>query len=143
MSERSEILRRIRESAQQSGEISASLGSLRVWTTDAVRPILTDYIRERFLLEAEDVRSDNIMELSEAGLRRYIELFRAGKITKEKARQCSTASSVIVKKVLLMKAIQDDFGIRLTPARSAEITTITELVEEVVRQRGDTKCSES
>lgn len=135
MSERSEILRRVRQSAQSSGQLPTQLDRLPELTVETVHPILLDYIRERFLLRPEDCGSDKLMELSEASLRRYIQLYRSGKIDKDASRACSTASSTVVKKVLLMKAIQTDFGVSFTPAQSAELTTVTALAEEIVRQK--------
>lgn len=135
MSERSEILARVRSAAQQSAALPARLAQLPELTVENLYPILLDYIRERFLLRAEDCGSDELMELSEASLRRYIQLYRAGLIDKKSASQCSTASSAVVKKVLLMKAVQDDFGVRFTPAQSAAITTVTALAQEIVRQK--------
>lgn len=142
MSERSELLARVRSAARQSAALPARLAQLPELTAEALRPILLDYIRERFLLRPEDCGSDELMELSEASLRRYIQLFRAGAIDRDSASQCSTASSTVVKKVLLMKAVQDDFGVRFTPAQSAGLTTVTALAREIVRQkRGGEVCS--
>lgn len=135
MSERSEILARLRSAAQQSAALPARLAQLPELTEKTLYPILLDYIRERFLLRAEDCGSDELIELAEASLRRYIQLRRAGLIDKKPASQCSTASSTVVKKVLLMKAVQDDFGVRFTPAQSAGISTVTALAQEIVRQK--------
>ena len=51
------------------------------------------------------------------------------------SRACSGASSVIAKKVLLMKAVQEDFGVTMSPEQSAALTTVTQLTDYILAQR--------
>ena len=136
MADRSEILARVRRQAASGEQIPALLEALPSVTAEGVLPILRAYILDRYMLPPEEGESDELLALAEASLRRYVRLVREGAVEKDPSRQCSTASSVIVKKVLLMKAIQRDFGVCFTPAQSAELTTVSALAAEIAAQRG-------
>ena len=93
------------------------------------------YIRDRFLLTPELCASDNILDLADASLRHILELKKEGLYHGDTSRACSGASSVIAKKVLLMKAVQEDFGVTMSPEQSAALATVTQLTDYILAQR--------
>jgi len=143
MGERSEILARVRHGGSSGQALRAAMEGSPAPTAGALRPVLHNYILDRLALPPEEGDSDELLELSERSLRRYIRLVREGAVKKGPGNQCSTASSVVVKKVLLMKAIQTELSVRFTPAQAAALTTVTALAEEIVRQKRGAPCSES
>ena len=74
-----------------------------------------------------------------------LDLKRMGIDPGEISRSCSGASSVITKKVLLMKAVQELFEVSMTPTEFASIETVTELTEFICRHHlsaCNTECSD-
>ncbi len=101
---------------------------------DRVYPLVMGYIRDRFLLTREMCQSDKLLDLADVSLRYMLELRRMGIDPGEISRSCSGASSVITKKVLLMKAVQEVFEVTMTPEEFANLTTVTELTEFICAQ---------
>lgn len=112
---------------------------------DTVYPLVIGYIRDRFLLTKEMCRSDRLLDLADISLRYMLDLKRMGIDPGEISRSCSGASSVITKKVLLMKAVQELFEVSMTPTEFASIETVTELTEFICRHHlsaCNTECSD-
>lgn len=135
MEDRGAILARVRQSAVQGERYAAAFESLREKKRETAYPILMAYIRDRFLLTPELCTSDNILDLADASLRHILELKKKGLYHGDTSRACSGASSVIAKKVLLMKAVQEDFGVTMSPEQSAALTTVTKLTDYILVQR--------
>ena len=87
------------------------------------------------LLSDGDGEADGLMDLADLSLRKILRLKKEGKLLGDISRGCSGASSVITKKVLLMKAAQEDFRIALSPAQSASIQTLEDLAAAILEQR--------
>ena len=92
-------------------------------------------MRDKFLLSDGDGEADGLMDLADLSLRKILRLKKEGKLLGDISRGCSGASSVITKKVLLMKAAQEDFRIALSPAQSASIQTLEDLTAAILEQR--------
>ena len=101
---------------------------------DSVYPLVMGYIRDRFLLTPEMCRSESLLDLADVSLRYMLKLKRMGIDPGEISRSCSGASSVITKKVLLMKAVQEIFSVTMTPEEFANISTVTELTHFICQQ---------
>lgn len=110
---------------------------------DSVYPLVLGYIRDRFLLTRELCQSDNILDLADVSLRYMLELKRMGIDPGAISRSCSGASSVITRKVLLMKAVQEIFDVTMTPEEFANITTVTELTRFICAQNCGAPCAVS
>lgn len=110
--------------------------ALEVRREETVYPILLRYIQDRFLLSPEQCTSDHILDLCDISLRHILELKKQGLYNGDISRSCSGASSVVSKKVLLMKAIQEDFDVTMTPAEFAGITTVYDLAAFLCAQNG-------
>ena len=135
MEDRSAVLARVRQSAAQGERYAAAFKALGEKKRETAYPILLAYIRDRFLLTPELCASDNILDLADASLRHILELKKEGLYHGDTSRACSGASSVIAKKVLLMKAVQEDFGVTMSPEQSAALATGTQLTDHILAQR--------
>ena len=129
MGDRSAVLARVRQSAVQGERYAAALEALEEKTREAAYPIVLAYILDRFMLAGEQCASDNILDLADASLRHILALKKKGLYRGDTSRACSGASSVIAKKVLLMKAVQEDFQVDMTPEQSAALATVTQLTD--------------
>ena len=106
-------------------------------TLEDALPLIRNYVRDKFLLSPEDGEAEALMDLADLSLRKILRLKKEGKLLGDISRGCSGASSLITKKVLLMKAVQEDFKITLTPAQSAAIQTLEQLTSAILAQRKD------
>ena len=98
-------------------------------------PLIFGYVRAKYLLMPEQCRSDRLLDLADVSLRQTLSLRRRGIEAGEIARSCAGASSVITKKILLLKALQEEFSVSMTPEQFAGIDTLTDLTEFVLGQR--------
>ncbi len=132
---RRELLDKVRASAEGAARWAAALRALDHPGMEEARPLVLGYVLEKFLLDPEEGESDLILDLADVSLRKLLRLKREGKLEGDISRGCSGASSVITKKVLLMKAVQEEFGIVLTPEQSAAAGTVTQLTRAILDQR--------
>ena len=114
MGDRSAVLARVRQSAVQGERYAAAFEALGEKKRETAYPIL---------------------DLADASLRHILALKKQGLYHGNTSRACSGASSVIAKKVLLMKAVQEDFGVTMSPEQSAALTTVTQLTDYILAQR--------
>lgn len=135
--DRKELLAGVQSAAREKDRYAAAYRSLDDYTVEMVYPILRAYILDRFMLTPAQCTSDKILDLADVSLRHILELKKQGLYRGDISRSCSGASSVIAKKVLLMKAVQDDFGVTMTPAQSAALETVGQLAAFLVEQRGN------
>lgn len=137
MEHRKDILARVRNSATRADRYIEAYHALERRDQSTVYPILMGYVQDRFLLTPDLCTSDNILDLADISLRHVLELKKQGLYHGDTSRACSGASSVIAKKVLLMKAVQQDFDVPITPEQSASLTTITELTSHIIETGAD------
>ena len=134
MESREEIRARLRAASDNLTRYADAYRALEHKDFDAVYPLVMGYIRDRFLLTKEMCRSDRLLDLADVSLRYMLALRRMGIDPGEISRSCSGASSVITKKVLLMKAVQEVFDITMTPEEFASLTTVRSLTEFICAQ---------
>lgn len=127
MESREAILARLHAAAQRLPQYESRYRALNRRDYDSVYPLVKGYILDRFLLTEEMCASEKLLDLADISLRYMLELRRLGIDPGQISRSCSGASSVISKKVLLMKAVQEVFHVSMTPQEFAEISTISEL----------------
>ena len=137
METREETIARIARSNEAITRYAPAYRALEHRDFDSVYPLVFGYIRDRFLLTRDMCRSEDIMDLADASLRQLLELRRRGIDAGEIARSCSGASSVIAKKVLLMKAVQDVFSVSMTPQEFAGIDTVSDLARFLCASGGN------
>ena len=137
METREETIARIARSNEAITRYAPAYRALEHRDFDSVYPLVFGYIRDRFLLTRDMCRSEDLMDLADASLRQLLELRRRGIDAGEIARSCSGASSVIAKKVLLMKAVQDVFSVSMTPQEFAGIDTVSDLARFLCASGGN------
>ena len=115
METREETIARVARSNENITRYASAYRALERKDFESVYPLVFGYIRDRFLLTRDMCRSEALLDLADVSLRQLLELRRRGIDAGEIARSCSGASSVIAKKVLLMKAVQDVFSVTMTP----------------------------
>ena len=133
MDAREDIAARLRACGERLPGYAPAYRALPRRDFDHVYPLVLGYIRDRFLLTPAMCVSDKLLDLADVSLRYMLELKRMGIDPGQISRSCSGASSVISKKVLLMKAVQDVFQVSMTPAEFADITTVTALTRFICR----------
>ena len=127
MEKREAILARLHAAAQRLPQYESRYQSLGQRDYDHIYPLVRGYILDRFLLTEEMCPGEKLLDLADVSLRYMLALKRMGIDPGQISRSCSGASSVISKKVLLMKAVQEVFHVSMTPAEFAEISTVSEL----------------
>ena len=127
MEDREVIQARLRAAARRLPQYESRYQNLSQRDHDHVYPLVRGYILDRFLLTEEMCTSEKLLDLADISLRYMLELKRMGIDPGQISRSCSGASSVISKKVLLMKAVQEVFRVSMTPQEFAEISTVSEL----------------
>lgn len=138
MESKEEILTRLKAASQNLNQYAGAYQALDYKNFDSVYPLVMGYIRDRFGLTREMCVSDRLLDLADVSLRYMLELKRMGIDPGQISRSCSGASSVITKKVLLMKAVQEIFDVTMTPEEFANITTVTELTHFICGQTRNT-----
>ncbi len=93
---------------------------------------LRRYILKKFLLTEREAGSDDLDELSAISLQKQADLPLES--VEEEARDCTGATTVMVKKALLYMAVQKDFEVALDAAMLAKAKTIQELAGAVYEQ---------
>lgn len=137
MADRKAIFQRVSTAAWDARRWVLAFQALDRPTPEDVLPLVRNYVRDKFLLSPEDGEAEELMTLADLSLRKILRLKKEGKLLGDISRGCSGASSLITKKVLLMKAVQEDFKITLTPAQAAGIQTLEQLTAAILAQRKD------
>ena len=135
MEKREAILARLHAAAQRLPQYESRYQSLGQRDYDHIYPLVRGYILDRFLLTEEMCPGEKLLDLADVSLRYMLALKRMGIDPGQISRSCSGASSVISKKVLLMKAVQEDFGVTMSPEQSAALATVTQLTDYILAQR--------
>lgn len=137
MADRKAIFQRVSTAAWDARRWVLAYQALEYPTRENTQSLVRNYVRDKFLLSPEDGEAEALMDLADLSLRKILRLKKEGKLLGDISRGCSGASSLITKKVLLMKAVQEDFKITLTPAQSAAIQTLEQLTGAILAQRKD------
>ena len=127
---------RLRALYEESTRYAEAYRALSRGDFERVYPLAFGYVRSKYLLTPEQCESEKLLDLADVSLRQTLALKRRGIQVGEIARSCAGASSVITKKILLMKALQEDFRISMTPEEFADIDTLTDLTEFLAAGRG-------
>jgi hypothetical protein len=91
---------------------------------------IRSFLLSKFLLDGASAAGiDSIGELSALSIQQALQISGGDLASADISLNCSSTSSVVTKKVLLLMAIQRELGIRFDPAETAEIETVTQLAE--------------
>lgn len=88
---------------------------------------LRKYVYAKYLLD--DDREDGIAELTKSSIARAIKLDKRLMEDVDMAAECTGSTSAMRKKVLLLMAMQKDFGVQLDPVQASDAETLAELAQ--------------
>lgn len=92
------------------------------------------FVLHRFLLwDVPTVEGEALLPLAQQSIQRVLELTNGDLHAAEVVMSCGGATTPAYKKVSLLFAIQKDFSIQFDAKRTAELTTISELAQEIIR----------
>jgi hypothetical protein len=97
---------------------------------------LYEFVLRKFLLFDMDCNETNLLKLSALSTRHILGMTGGSYTLSDTSPSCTGASSAATKKILLLHAIQEAFGVKLEPERTADIETVEMLVEELTRLCG-------
>ena len=98
-----------------------------------VKEHLRAYILHKYMLPEDVCRSDDIRELTEAGLAHMMKVMPELAAVLDTARSCAGATSATVKKALLFQAMERDFCIVLPAAETVAAKDVSSLARLVLR----------
>lgn len=98
---------------------------------DAMYPLIRAYVCQKFWLFDGEEETDVIEELADISTERIAELKEGGLVLLERSGTCSSVTSAVTKKTLLLMALQKSLGI-LIEHPAAKITTLGELTYAVL-----------
>ncbi len=100
-----------------------------------IEALLRDFLCCKYFLEPEDLNTDNLVALGDMSTAKMAGFQKAGIVFQEKSAGCTTASSGVIKKVLLAMAVGKLIGQKLNPDAVAEAETIAQLAALIVETR--------
>ncbi len=127
-----EMVENLLAAKQSAGEDVDRVRSCDRLTERFLYENLRRYILKKFLLSEREAVSDDLDELSKISLQKQADL--PLEAVEEEARDCTGATTVMVKKALLYMAVQKDFEVALDPTMLAKTKTILELTGAVYKQ---------
>lgn len=98
---------------------------------EQVHLLLRNYIGHKFLLELNECKTDNILELAKIALSKQLAI-PYYTIGKRDIADCSGATVSMTKKVLLLMKIEKELEIHFTPDETFKNKTIKDLSERIV-----------
>ncbi len=123
---------RLEENKRKEAAIAASLP---LAGDDEIPELLQEFIACKYFLDPEDFTTEELLPLGEKSTAKMAGFQKKGIQFKEKSAGCTTASSGIIKKILLAMAIGKIIGIKLNPDDVAEAETISQLAEMIIKAR--------
>ena len=128
-----EFNRRLEEKRAREAEIASSFAAA---PDGKIETLLREFLACKYLLDPEDLDTDDLVALGEKSTAKIAGFQKAGLEFKEKSAGCTTASSGVIKKVLLAMAVGKLIEKKLDPDVVAEATTISDLTELIIQTRG-------
>lgn len=110
-------------------EAEAIVSALSVAAPNDMEPLVRRFIACKYFLTPEEMTTDQLLPLGEYSTAKLIGLRNKGLQFAEKNSGCTSASSGVIKKVLLVMALGRIFGITLDPDKVSMVDTIPQLVK--------------
>ena len=108
-------------------------------TREAFGELFLRYMCAKFLLELEEITTDNFYEICQISAEKASKLPRGSIDAAEAASKCGGATTAMNKKILFLLAVNREYGITLTADDSVQIDTFTQLCDAVYQKIMDTK----
>lgn len=114
---------------------AAIAASLMKDSDEEVLKLLYGYISCKYFLEDFELDTENLVELGEKSTAKMAGLQKSGLAFREKSAGCTTASSGVIKKILLAMAVGKCIGKKLDPDQVAATETVAQLADLVIKTR--------
>ena len=121
----------LKETEAEARELLRSLS--KTSTEEEIAAYIRGYIKVRFRLEEEDLSHDSFNSLGKLSIARSTGADPAMIALSGLNVRCDAASESMTKKILLIMALNRELSLGITPEESASITTMSGLIERVVR----------
>ena len=102
---------------------------------DEIEALLREFIACKYFLEPEDMQTDDLIALGNSSTEKLAGCKKSGLQFEEKSAGCTTASSGVIRKVLLAITVGKLIGARLDPDAVAMTETIPQLAELIIQTR--------
>lgn len=96
--ERKAVLARVKMAAEGSARQAAEIQARQTDGFAEVYPLVQTYVRQKFMLEADECTGDRLLDWADCSLRKILRLKKEGKLVGDISRGCGGASSVITKR---------------------------------------------
>ncbi len=113
----------------------ALAASFAVVPDSEIEALLREFIACKYFLLPEDLKRNDLIALGNLSTARMAGYQQAGIQFREKSAGCTTASSGVIKKVLLAIAIGKLIGKKLDPDAVAQVETVPQMAELIVQTR--------
>lgn len=107
-------------------------------TREAFGELFLRYMCAKFLLEPEEITTDNFYEICQISAEKASKLPHGSIDAAEAASKCGGATTAMNKKILFLLAVNREYGITLTADDSVQIDTFTQLCDAVYQKIMDT-----
>jgi len=97
-------------------------------------PLIKSYLCLKFMIDESEAHSDELVELAKQSIEQIAGLKKGGLKFVDHSGSCSSVSSAITKKVLLLISLQKALGITFPKEEVAYILTVTQLTHSVAKR---------
>lgn len=101
---------------------------------EAFGELFLRYMCAKFLLEPEEITTDNFYEICQISAEKASKLPHGSIDAAESASKCGGATTAMNKKILFLLAVNREYGITLTADDSVRIDTFTQLCDTVYQK---------
>ena len=88
---------------------------------------LREYVRCKYFLEPDDMTTEDIILLGNRGTERLADLRRSGLEFRDTSAGCTSVSSAVAKKALLILSLGKALGVSFDPDQVAEAATLSDI----------------
>lgn len=113
----------------------AIASSFAIATDEEIPELLREYLCCKYLLMPEEIDTDNLIKLGEKSTAKIAGIKSSGIEFREKSAGCTTASSGVIKKILLAMAVSKCIGIKINPDEVAQAETLPQMADLIIRMR--------
>ena len=124
-----ELERRYATAEKEARKVAQAVNEGPMPDKESFRKAVERYVRIRMLLEPDDELPDSLNLLGQMNLSRALGIPIPDLSKVDMEAKCGSTSAVMTKKILLIIALNHDFGIKIDADAAADITKFNELVE--------------
>lgn len=128
---RKDIKKQILERKASAQKCADCLLNQKQLTYNMFEHYFTLYLCDKFMLEPEELVTDNFYEICQLSADKAAHLPKGMLDVSELASKCGGATTAMNKKVLFLLAVQREYGIRIVAEESVMIDTFSELKQLV------------